>query len=192
MNTVMLMQYQIDAFSHRVFSGNPAAVIPLDQWLPDSIMQAIAEENNLSETAFYIPAENSGTFHLRWFTPVAEVDLCGHATLATAHVLFHERGFQGNGTTFESGRPSRWLTCGGPDTICHGYKAGFRLDHWPYGATRCGGESCRSTVTQASRGFHVVAAALRVAPVIGRSYGATIKVGERGSEDACPAMHPNG
>ncbi len=110
MNTVTLIQYQIDAFSHRVFSGNPAAVIPLDQWLPDAVMQAIAEENNLSETAFYIPAENSGTFHLRWFTPVAEVDLCGHATLATAHVLFHERGFQGNKVTFETRSGGLYVT----------------------------------------------------------------------------------
>ncbi len=74
-----LMQYQINAFSHQVFSGNPAAVVPLDRWFPDAIMQAIAEENHLSETTFYVPAKNPGTFHLRWFTPVVEVDLCGHA-----------------------------------------------------------------------------------------------------------------
>jgi PhzF family phenazine biosynthesis protein len=97
-----LMQYQVDAFSHQVFSGNPAAVVPLDQWLPDAVMQAIAEENHLSETAFYVPAKNSDTFHLRWFTPVVEVDLCGHATLATAHVLFQERGFPGNEIAFET------------------------------------------------------------------------------------------
>lgn len=80
--------YQIDAFTSKVFSGNPAAVCPLDEWLEDSILQSIALENNLSETAFFIP-ESEG-YHLRWFTPVAEVDLCGHATLATAYVIFND------------------------------------------------------------------------------------------------------
>ena len=78
--------YQIDAFASRVFSGNPAAVCPLESWLDDSVLQAIAQENNLSETAFFIPVEDG--YHIRWFTPVAEVDLCGHATLATAFVVF--------------------------------------------------------------------------------------------------------
>jgi PhzF family phenazine biosynthesis protein len=78
--------YQIDAFASRVFAGNPAAVCPLDSWLEDSPLQAIAEENHLSETAFFVP-EGDG-YRLRWFTPVTEVDLCGHATLATAFVLF--------------------------------------------------------------------------------------------------------
>ncbi len=82
--------YQIDAFAERVFEGNPAAVVPLDAWLDDSVLQAIAAENNLSETAFFAP-EGDG-FRLRWFTPRAEVDLCGHATLATAHVLYAHRG----------------------------------------------------------------------------------------------------
>jgi len=77
--------YQIDAFSGRVFSGNPAAVCPLEEWLDDSVLQAIARENNLSETAFFVP-EGSG-YHIRWFTPVAEVDLCGHATLAASFVI---------------------------------------------------------------------------------------------------------
>lgn len=79
--------YQIDAFTGRVFSGNPAAVCPLEKWPEDSLLQAIAEENNLSETAFLIPAKQG--YHLRWFTPVAEVDLCGHATLASAFVIFN-------------------------------------------------------------------------------------------------------
>ncbi|MGD2127186.1 MAG: PhzF family phenazine biosynthesis protein, partial [Desulfobacteraceae bacterium] len=78
--------YQIDAFTSRVFSGNPAAVCPLRNWLEDSLMQAIAQENNLSETAFFVPAKDG--YHIRWFTPVAEVDLCGHATLASAFVIF--------------------------------------------------------------------------------------------------------
>lgn len=81
--------YKLDAFTHRVFGGNPAAVVVLERWLPDSVLQAIAAENNVSETAFVIP--EGGAFPLRWFTPAVEVDLCGHATLATAHVLFGDR-----------------------------------------------------------------------------------------------------
>ena len=78
--------YQIDAFASGVFAGNPAAVCPLDQWLEDDLMQAIAMENNLSETAFFVPSGRG--YHIRWFTPASEVDLCGHATLASAYVLF--------------------------------------------------------------------------------------------------------
>ncbi len=78
--------YQVDAFTDKVFRGNPAAVVPLEDWLPDEMLQQIAAENNLSETAFFL--KNEAGFHLRWFTPAAEVDLCGHATVATAHVLW--------------------------------------------------------------------------------------------------------
>jgi len=77
--------YQIDAFTDRAFAGNPAAVMPLDAWLPDTLMQQIAAENNLAETAFFIPKGDQ--FHIRWFTPTVEVDLCGHATLASAYVI---------------------------------------------------------------------------------------------------------
>ncbi len=82
--------YQVDAFSRRVFGGNPAAVVILDEWLPDERLQAIAMENNLSETAYLVGSGNE--YELRWFTPAVEVDLCGHATLASAHVLF-EHGY---------------------------------------------------------------------------------------------------
>jgi PhzF family phenazine biosynthesis protein len=78
--------YHIDAFAERVFAGNPAAVCPLETWLPDDLMQSIAGENNLSETAFFVP-EGDG-YRVRWFTPTVEVDLCGHATLASAYVVF--------------------------------------------------------------------------------------------------------
>ncbi|MDH3355040.1 MAG: PhzF family phenazine biosynthesis isomerase, partial [Chromatiales bacterium] len=78
--------YQVDAFTDHLFSGNPAAVCPLDRWLPDSTMQKIAMENNLSETAFFI--EEGDGFHIRWFTPSTEIQLCGHATLASAFVYF--------------------------------------------------------------------------------------------------------
>ena len=92
--------FQIDAFAERVFQGNPAAVCPLDAWLPEALMQAIAAENNLSETAFCVP-EGDG-YGLRWFTPLKEIDLCGHATLATAHVLFEHLGFAGAEIVFST------------------------------------------------------------------------------------------
>lgn len=79
--------YQVDAFTDHVFGGNPAGVVPLERWLPDATMQAIAAENNLAETAFFVP-EGEG-YALRWFTPTVEVDLCGHATLASAYVICH-------------------------------------------------------------------------------------------------------
>ncbi|HEX8215242.1 MAG TPA: PhzF family phenazine biosynthesis protein [Allosphingosinicella sp.] len=78
---------QVDAFADRPFTGNPAAVMPLDSWLADEVMQAIAQENNLSETAFTVPASGDADYELRWFTPTTEVALCGHATLASGHVL---------------------------------------------------------------------------------------------------------
>ncbi len=83
--------YQVDAFTKRAFEGNPAAICPLEEWIDDDILQKIAEENNLSETAFFAPDDNG--FKLRWFTPVEEVDLCGHATLAAAHVLYKHLGY---------------------------------------------------------------------------------------------------
>ncbi|UCF73136.1 MAG: PhzF family phenazine biosynthesis protein [Deltaproteobacteria bacterium] len=92
--------YHIDAFANRVFAGNPAAVCPLEEWLEDSVMQAIAQENNLSETAFFVPEEDG--YHIRWFTPVAEVDLCGHATLAAAFVIFSYGDTSRSQVTFRS------------------------------------------------------------------------------------------
>lgn len=80
--------YQIDAFASRVFTGNPAAVVPLDAWIDDETLQGIATENNLAETAFLVGGK--GDYEIRWMTPTAEVDLCGHATLASAWVVFHE------------------------------------------------------------------------------------------------------
>jgi PhzF family phenazine biosynthesis protein len=83
---------QVDAFADRPFTGNPAAVVPLEEWLPDATMQAIAEENNLAETAFTVPAaDGEADYELRWFTPTVEVALCGHATLASGHVLLGGR-----------------------------------------------------------------------------------------------------
>ena len=95
-----IRQYQVDAFTTRIFEGNPAAVCPLDAWLEDSLLQAIAAENNLSETAFFVKSERG--FQLRWFTPVTEVKLCGHATLASAHVLYAILGHDANSIDFET------------------------------------------------------------------------------------------
>ena len=82
--------FQVDAFAERPLTGNQAAVMPLDHWLDDQLMQAIAGENNLAETAFLVPADNAeADYDLRWFTPAVEVDLCGHATLAAGHILLH-------------------------------------------------------------------------------------------------------
>src|SRR6266545_3034216 len=92
--------YHVDAFSREVFCGNPAGVCSLDAWLPDATLQNIAAENNLAETAFVVARD--GDFDLRWFTPAIEVDLCGHATLAAAFVLFTERGFCGDQVRFHS------------------------------------------------------------------------------------------
>lgn len=91
--TPTLTMYQVDAFADRLFTGNPAAVLVLDEWLPDETMQALAAENNLAETAF--ARRQSEGFDLRWFTPQREVDFCGHATLATAHVLAAEMDLAG-------------------------------------------------------------------------------------------------
>ena len=93
--------YQVDAFTSEVFHGNPAAIVPLTAWLPDQTMQAIAAENNLAETAFFVET-GPGRYHLRWFTPEVEVDLCGHATLAAAFVLFHHLGVTASAVTFDS------------------------------------------------------------------------------------------
>jgi PhzF family phenazine biosynthesis protein len=88
MSGLKIPMYQVDAFAGHVFSGNPAAICPLDAWLPDQQMQAIAAENNLAETAFFV--RNGKGYKLRWFTPGVEVDLCGHATLASASVIMND------------------------------------------------------------------------------------------------------
>jgi len=92
--------YQVDAFANEIFSGNPAAVCPLEQWLSDDILQKIAMENNLAETAFYV--KQGDQYQLRWFTPTVEVDLCGHATLAAAFVLFNHENHIGDTIQFHS------------------------------------------------------------------------------------------
>ena len=95
-----LQLFQVDAFAEHVFEGNPAAVVPLPEWPGDDLLQAIANENNLSETAYFVKGEDG--FELRWFTPRAEVDLCGHATLASAHVLFRHLGHEADEIRFHT------------------------------------------------------------------------------------------
>ena len=95
-----LSLYQIDAFANKVFEGNPAAVIPLEDWLPAKTMQLIASENNLSETAFFCPSDNN--YEIRWFTPNGEIELCGHATLASAYVLFNILNYKREQIEFNS------------------------------------------------------------------------------------------
>ena len=92
--------YQVDAFTNTIFKGNPAAVCPLEKWISEDLMQAIAEENNVSETAFFV--KNNTQFELRWFTPTCEVDLCGHATLAAAHIIFTELDYKETKLDFSS------------------------------------------------------------------------------------------
>jgi PhzF family phenazine biosynthesis protein len=111
---MMIRYFEVAAFTNRPFAGNPAAVCFLDGWLPNEQMQTIAAENNLAETAFLVPRE--GNFDLRWMTPTVEVDLCGHATLASAHVLFQHRG--------HSSSPIRFQTKSGELTVD---RAGERL-----------------------------------------------------------------
>jgi PhzF family phenazine biosynthesis protein len=95
-----LTMYQIDAFAKKVFEGNPAAVIPLESWIDDTLMQKIAQENNLSETVFFVKEDKK--YHIRWFTPKSEVDMCGHATLASAYVLFEILGYTEESIVFSS------------------------------------------------------------------------------------------
>jgi PhzF family phenazine biosynthesis protein len=94
--------FQVDAFTDKIFGGNPAAVCVLDKWPSKDILQKVASENFLPETAFLVPLEKEGHFDLKWFTPDIEMDLCGHATLASAHVLFHHLNFSKEKITFHS------------------------------------------------------------------------------------------
>ncbi|HMO80676.1 MAG TPA: PhzF family phenazine biosynthesis protein [Pyrinomonadaceae bacterium] len=97
-----LQIFQVDAFTSKLFGGNPAAVVPLADWLSDELMLDIAAENNLSETAFFVP--ENGRYSIRWFTPAIEVDLCGHAPLATSHVIFNELKLETEQINFHSDR----------------------------------------------------------------------------------------
>jgi PhzF family phenazine biosynthesis protein len=97
---MLLPVYKVDAFTSKLFGGNPAAVCPLEQWLPDAIMQSLAAENNIAETTFIV--KEGDYYHIRWFTPTVEVKLCGHATLATAHIFYTELGYINDEIVFNS------------------------------------------------------------------------------------------
>jgi PhzF family phenazine biosynthesis protein len=97
-----LTLYQIDAFTNKLFSGNPAAVIPLESWIGDELMQKLALENNLSETVFFVPSQSQEGYDIRWFTPSSEINLCGHATLASAFVLHNFLKFDKEKIIFHS------------------------------------------------------------------------------------------
>lgn len=112
--------FQIDAFTDAVFGGNPAAVCPLESWIDDATLQAIALENNLSETAFLVPA--NGAYGLRWFTPLAEVDLCGHATLASAQVVFQHLQPGADSVAFDT-RSGRLAVSRGADGLTMDFPA---------------------------------------------------------------------
>ena len=128
----MLQIYQVDAFTDKLFGGNPAAVIPLDQWLDDALMQKIALENNLSETVFFVASPKPDVdYEIRWFTPELEINLCGHATLAGAFVLFHFLDFSKEEIRFssKSGILKVWREA---DLICMDFpswKPEIRNDH---------------------------------------------------------------
>jgi PhzF family phenazine biosynthesis protein len=105
-----LPMYQVDAFTDSLFGGNPAAVCPLPAWLPDATMRAIAAENNLAETALFV--RDGGDYALRWFTPTVEVDLCGHATLASGHVVSAFSSRNGTAWAFTPPKPESWSSAG--------------------------------------------------------------------------------
>src|SRR5687768_15294834 len=108
--------YQVDAFTDTLFGGNPAAVVPLTHWIDDSLMQKLAMENNLSETVFFVPSVTTeADYEIRWFTPVLEINLCGHATLASADILFNKLGYSKDMIRFQC--KSGLLNCRKKDDI---------------------------------------------------------------------------
>lgn len=125
-----LKLYQVDAFADDVFKGNPAAIVPLQKWLSTEVMQSLAVENNLSETAFFVPHADgaAGHFDLRWFTPGAEVDLCGHATLASAYVLFEYLGETADTLRFETRSGALTVTRGDDGFLSMDFPANFTTD----------------------------------------------------------------
>jgi PhzF family phenazine biosynthesis protein len=125
-----LTLYQVDAFTDKLFGGNPAAVIPLEKWIDDVLMQQIAEENNLAETVFFV-AKDDG-FHIRWFTPELEIDLCGHATLAAAYVLFNLLGYNKPTLVFYSKSGPLYISRDG-ELICLDFPSWMpeRLQEYP-------------------------------------------------------------
>jgi PhzF family phenazine biosynthesis protein len=122
--------YQVDAFTNKLFGGNPAAVVPLEGWIEDELMQQIAAENNLAETVFFVP-QNEG-YHIRWFTPELEIDLCGHATLASAFILYEYLGYTKDKLVFYS-KSGELVVCKDGDKLQLNFPSRMpaRLDKYP-------------------------------------------------------------
>jgi PhzF family phenazine biosynthesis protein len=125
--------FQVDAFNNELFKGNPAAVIPLDKWISDELMQQIAEENNLSETVFFV--KKNSLFEIKWFTPTCEIDLCGHATLAAAHIIYSEFNyaekeivFSSKSGTLKVSKNNDWYTLNFPATSLEEIEAPKKLE----------------------------------------------------------------
>ncbi len=130
-STMKLPLYQIDAFTDHLFGGNPAAVIPLNEWLPDELMQQIALENNLSETVFFIPSTiGPHDYDIRWFTPQVEINLCGHATLAAAFVLFERLSYSNNYLIFHSKSGPLTIRCDNKSSQDNPFKATMDFPSW--------------------------------------------------------------
>ncbi len=135
--------YWVDAFTNRVFGGNPAGLVPLAHWLPAATMQAIARQNGLAETAFFVRT-GPARWHLRWFTPESEINLCGHATLATAHLILRELRLPTSTLTFD--------TLSGPLTVQSGPEGRLVLDFPAWPAQALSDDAVRAAITTALGG----------------------------------------
>ncbi len=120
--------YQVDAFSDKIFGGNPAAVVPLEKWISDNLMQQLAMENNLAETVFFVPEKDG--FAIRWFTPESEINLCGHATLASAYVLYEKLGYAQPHIIFYSQSGPLVVTKLNAETDTSAFKAEMDFPSW--------------------------------------------------------------
>lgn len=177
--------YQVDAFTGRLFSGNPAGVCLLTDWLPDAVLQSIAAENNLSETAFVV--QRDSYFDLRWFTPMFEMDLCGHATLAPAHVIFRHLGYRESAVRFQT-RSGR-LTVTRNDDL-------FTLDFPARPAATCPaptdlieGLGCKPSVTAKSRDYLAVFDTERAVRELRPDMGALMRLDCLGVIVTAPGEH---
>ena len=150
--------YQVDAFTDKLFGGNPAAICPLDTWLPDATMQAIAAENNLSETAFLV--RDGGDYALRWFTPAVEVDLCGHATLASGHVVMSLLEPQRQSVSFRTAKAGTLVVARRADMLVMDFPAWPAVplkrrrvcsQHWAVSRAKCCAPAIISSSTTARR-----------------------------------------
>jgi predicted PhzF superfamily epimerase YddE/YHI9 len=160
-SSLTLPIYQLDAFASKPFSGNPAAIHPLEEWLPDETLLSIAAENNLSETAFTVPIDDGAAYHLRWFTPTLEVDMCGHATLATAALILGKLEPNRRDVEFET-RSGRLLVRRAADPG----RLTLEFPTWPVGAS----VEPPPALVEALRGRSAPIAAHEIEPLHGAPY----------------------